>query len=97
HSQGSTAHGGTGAGGAASSASASGPAASVASVTVASVTSSGAGGGTGCTLPTTGNVYYVDQAASNASDSNPGTKAAPWKTIQNAGNTVQAGDTVVVE
>ncbi len=39
-------------------------------------------------------VYYV--SAVNGSDSNPGTSAAPWRTIQKAANTVTAGATVYV-
>ena len=34
--------------------------------------------------------------STTGSDSNPGTISAPWKTIQHAANTVQAGDTVYV-
>jgi hypothetical protein len=37
--------------------------------------------------------YYV---AASASDSNPGTEALPWRTIQKAADTLQAGDTVLV-
>src|SRR4026209_768877 len=37
--------------------------------------------------------YYV---AKNGNDTNPGTLAQPWKTIQRAADTVQAGDTVNV-
>jgi parallel beta-helix repeat protein len=98
---------GAGTGGAStSSASAAGggaPSASSSSTTsssVATTSSSGTGGGgpTSCSIPaTTGTVYYVAQGAAGASDNNPGTKTQPWKTIQNAGNVVQAGDVVVVE
>jgi hypothetical protein len=38
--------------------------------------------------------YYV---ATNGSDSNPGTLAQPWLTIQHAANAAVAGDTVTVE
>jgi parallel beta-helix repeat protein len=41
-----------------------------------------------------GTTYYVSPSGS---DSAAGTKAAPWQTIQHAGTTVQAGDTVIVE
>jgi len=41
--------------------------------------------------------YYVDKNAPNASDSNPGTEAEPWKTIAKANSTVAAGDTVYVK
>jgi hypothetical protein len=37
--------------------------------------------------------YYVANAGN---DSNPGTKSAPWKTIQHAADTVHAGSTVYV-
>jgi hypothetical protein len=40
-----------------------------------------------------GTVYYV---ATAGSDSNPGTAAKPWRTIQKAANTLAAGDTVYV-
>ena len=40
-----------------------------------------------------GNSFYV---ATTGNDSNPGTIASPWRTIQHAANTVQAGDTVYV-
>ncbi len=42
-----------------------------------------------------GKTYYVD--AAKGDDSNAGTAAAPWKTIQQAGAVVGSGDTVVVE
>ena len=38
--------------------------------------------------------YYV---ATNGSDSNPGTSAAPFLTLQTAANTAVAGDTVIVQ
>lgn len=37
--------------------------------------------------------YYV---ALTGNDSNPGTQAAPWRTIQKAANTTTAGDTVLI-
>jgi len=40
-----------------------------------------------------GKVYYV---ATTGSDSNPGTIAQPWRTIQKAANTMVAGDTVYI-
>ena len=40
--------------------------------------------------------YYVDTNNASASDSNPGTKALPWKTIGKASSTMVAGDTAVV-
>ena len=41
-----------------------------------------------------GAVYYV---AKNGSDSNPGTEALPWLTIQKAVNSMSAGDTTLVK
>jgi len=41
-----------------------------------------------------GNTYYVSTAGN---DSNSGTQAQPWKTIQKAANTMIAGDTVIVQ
>src|SRR5256886_1470634 len=38
-----------------------------------------------------GNAFYV---STTGSDSNPGTVISPWRTIQHASNSVQAGDTV---
>jgi hypothetical protein len=40
-----------------------------------------------------GPIRYV---ATSGSDSNPGTQALPWRTIQKAANTMVAGDTCVV-
>jgi hypothetical protein len=40
-----------------------------------------------------GVTYYV---ATTGSDTNAGTQAAPWRTIQHAANSVHAGDTVLV-
>jgi len=44
-----------------------------------------------------GNTYYVDRNHPQASDSNPGTEALPWKTIQKAEPILVAGDTVLVK
>jgi parallel beta-helix repeat protein len=43
-------------------------------------------------------IYYVDQGAGKASDKNPGTQAAPWKTIARAGaaQELKPGDTVLI-
>ena len=43
--------------------------------------------------------YYVDGAAPGAADSNPGTEAAPWKTLHRAttAKELQAGDTVYIK
>ena len=42
--------------------------------------------------------YYVDQASAGASDKNPGTQAAPWKTISRAAGAkeLKPGDTVLI-
>ncbi len=40
-----------------------------------------------------GSMYYV---ATTGTDSNPGTEASPWRTIQKAANTLVAGDTVYI-
>lgn len=40
--------------------------------------------------------YWVDQRKDSASDDNPGTKNAPWKTIAHAAASLQPGDTVNV-
>jgi hypothetical protein len=40
-----------------------------------------------------GTVYYVDPSGS---DSNPGSQASPWLTLQHAADSVQPGDAVVV-
>src|ERR1700722_2693217 len=44
-------------------------------------------------LAQSGPTYYVSTAGN---DSNPGTRAEPWLTIQHAANTVTAGATVYV-
>jgi hypothetical protein len=45
------------------------------------------------TAAPTGKTYYV---ATNGNDGNAGAKSKPWKTIQHAADTAQAGDTVEV-
>lgn len=42
------------------------------------------------------NTYHVAPPASGGSDSNPGTEALPWATLQHAANRVGPGDTVIV-
>lgn len=42
----------------------------------------------------TGYTFYVDNVLGN--DNNPGTQALPWATLTKAGNTAQAGDTVMI-
>ena len=46
---------------------------------------------------TTGTTYYVAKNATNASDTNPGTEASPWKTLAKGTSTARAGDTVLVK
>jgi hypothetical protein len=41
--------------------------------------------------------YYVDRGHPQASDSNPGTEALPWLTIQHAAQVAVAGDTIIVK
>jgi len=41
--------------------------------------------------------YYVDQANTSASDTNPGTSALPWKSIAKANQILVAGDTVYIK
>ena len=45
-------------------------------------------------VPTAGQSYYVDAVAGN--DTNSGTSAAPWQTIQHAADVLRPGDTAVV-
>lgn len=57
--------------------------------------SGAAGGSTESTIAVAAaTTFYVD--GTSGSDANPGTQALPWKTIQKAANTLQAGQTVVV-
>jgi len=44
-----------------------------------------------------GDIYYVDTNSAAASDSNDGSEARPWKTIQKAAATLKAGETVYVK
>jgi hypothetical protein len=41
--------------------------------------------------------YYVDRNHSSANDTNPGTEAQPWLTIQKAANMLVAGDKVYIK
>jgi hypothetical protein len=43
------------------------------------------------------NALFVAGAQANASDSNPGTEAAPWKTMAYAASKARAGDTVYIK
>jgi hypothetical protein len=43
-----------------------------------------------------GSFHYVNQKHPQASDSNPGTEAQPWLTIQHAADVAQPGDTIIV-
>ncbi|MCY3021602.1 MAG: hypothetical protein NTW87_21520, partial [Planctomycetota bacterium] len=49
--------------------------------------------------PLSAATYYVDQRAENASDANPGTELAPWKTVARAGSAkeLKPGDQVLVK
>jgi hypothetical protein len=47
--------------------------------------------------PLEGAIYYVDQKHSNASDANPGTENAPWKTIGKAAGQAMPGDLVWIK
>ncbi|HET6387479.1 MAG TPA: DUF1565 domain-containing protein [Armatimonadota bacterium] len=46
--------------------------------------------------PARATVYVVDQAAPGAADTNAGTEARPFKTVQHAADVVKPGDTVYV-
>ncbi len=48
-------------------------------------------------LPASATTYYVDRSHPAASNSNPGTEALPWLTIQHAADTLVAGNTVLVK
>jgi len=58
---------------------------------------------TGCVTTnkkkSTGKTYYVSQCNPKASDTNPGTKSAPWKTLNRAGGAkeLKPGDTVYIK
>ena len=43
-----------------------------------------------------GRILHVNIKAPNASDKNPGTEAAPWKTLEHAGKSAVAGDRVII-
>ena len=58
---------------------------------VTSIAASSGGGGGGSTV--TSGTYYVSPSGS---DSNPGTSAAPFRSIQRAANVVNPGETVIV-
>lgn len=45
-------------------------------------------------LPASAATYYI---AATGNDSNPGTLASPWATVQKAADTMVAGDTAIVE
>ena len=77
-----------------------GPGGGAATTTTGVGGNAGVGGGAAggaCPVNAIGNVYYVDRGNPNADDANPGTMAAPWKTIQAAEAVVQPGDAVVIE
>jgi|GEM_PF-2930426 len=50
----------------------------------------------GFAVPSNAKTYYVNNADSTASDSNPGTFERPWLTIHKANRTVTPGDTVII-
>ena len=47
-------------------------------------------------VPAQAAAYYVDHAAANAYDENPGTEEQPWKTLGKAGEAATKGDKVYV-
>lgn len=49
-----------------------------------------------CALPMDAANYWVDSQTAGASDSNPGTQAAPWLTVAKAATVASAGDVVRV-
>lgn len=49
-----------------------------------------------CTLPALATEYVVDQHHPHTDDANPGSSAAPFKTIRKAASVAQAGDTILV-
>lgn len=48
----------------------------------------------GCSLPATAVTYYV---STSGHDNNPGTESEPWRTLNHASTSVQAGDTVMIK
>jgi hypothetical protein len=54
-------------------------------------------GGDVFTTPALTSFFYVNASHPQASDSNPGTQALPWLTIQHAADVAQPGDTILVE
>jgi hypothetical protein len=66
-----------------------------ATTTTATTTTGTGGADAGAITGLNGTTYYV--SASQGDDKNPGTAAAPWKTIQQAGAVVGPGDTVIVQ
>lgn len=53
--------------------------------------------GVAFTSPASAATYYVDTAHPAARNTNSGTEAQPWKTIQKAANALVAGDTVYIK
>ena len=49
-----------------------------------------------CATAASANTFYVSTAGS-ASDSNPGSQSQPWRTIQHAVDTINPGDTIIVQ
>jgi parallel beta-helix repeat protein len=88
----------SGTGGASSSSTSGAGGTSSTSGAAGGASTAGVGGGGLDAGPITGlngTTYYV--AAATGADTNAGTSAAPWKTIQRAGETVGPGDTVIVQ
>ncbi len=53
-------------------------------------------GGETFTTASLGALFYVNASHPQASDSNPGSQALPWLTIQHAADVAQPGDTILV-
>lgn len=69
---------------------------SPATVTVTAVSQADTTKSASAQVTITAGVSIAFYVATTGSDSNPGTLSSPWRTIQHAANSVQAGDTVYV-
>src|SRR6202008_541842 len=67
-----------------------------ASVTVTAVSQADATKSASALVTVTAAIGVAFYVSTTGSDSNPGTISSPWRTIQHAANSVQAGDTVYV-
>ncbi|MBU0490885.1 MAG: right-handed parallel beta-helix repeat-containing protein, partial [Chloroflexi bacterium] len=65
----------------------------LAALTVGAMLLAGAGSRPASTQPASDGIYYVSPTGN---DANPGTIARPWQTIQQAADTLVAGDTVYI-